>query len=294
MSADRPTPAGEPIAIVGLACRLPGAPDVDAFATLLREGREAVREVPPERWDIDQLYDPDLLTPGSVSTRRGGFLEDVECFDAGFFGISSSEARSMDPQHRLLLEVSWQALENAGLSLERVTGSATGVFVGISQHDYAMELCADRERINAHFAMGNTLCIAANRVSNFLGARGPSMIVDTGCSASLTSVHLACQSLRTRECAMALAGGVNLLLSPISTSAASHTWLMSPDGRCKSFDARADGYVRGEGCGMVVLKRLADARADGDHIWGVIRGTAINQNPPSRHLSQPSAEAQSP
>jgi myxalamid-type polyketide synthase MxaE and MxaD len=283
---------GEPIAVVGIGCRFPRASGQEAFWRLLRDGVDAITEVPKERWDIDALYDRDLAEPGTMNTRWGGFLEDVGAFASAFFGISHGEASSMDPQHRLLLEVSWEALENAGQSPEDLEGSATAVYVGIGNDDYARACFPDARKVNAYYASGNSYCFAANRISRFLDLRGPSISLDTGCSSSLFAVHLACQSLRSGEANVALAGGVNLILSPLSTVAASHAWLMAADGRCKSFDARADGYVRGEGCGMVVLKRLSDALRAGDPIRGVIRGTAINQDGRGSGLTMPNPISQ--
>ncbi len=282
----------EPIAVIGIGCRLPGVRDPEGFWRLLRDGVDAITEVPKERWDIDALYDPDLAEPGTMNTRWGSFVEGVDAFSPAFFGISQGEASSMDPQQRLLLEVSWEALENAGQSPEALAGSATGVYVGIGNVDYARVCFPDERSINAYYAIGYSLCFASNRISNFLDLRGPSISLDTGCSSSLFAIHLACQGLRSGETNLALAGGVNLTLSPLSTVATSHAWLMAPDGRCKSFDARADGYVRGEGCGVVVLKRLSDALRDGDPIWGVIRGSAVNQDGRGTGLTIPNPAAQ--
>ena len=273
--------AAEPIAIIGVACRFPGPADTpEAFWDLLRDGVDAIREVPPERWDIEDYYDPDPDAPGKMYARHGGFLENVEQFDAHFFGISPREAVSMDPQQRLLLEVSWEALERAGQAPAKLMGSRTGVFVGISSNDYSLlHLKAhDATRIDAYFGTGNSGSIAAGRLSYVLGLQGPSLAVDTACSSSLVAVHLACQSLRSGECSTALAAGVNLILTPEVTINFCRARMLAPDGRCKTFDAAADGYVRGEGCGVVVLKRLSDALADGDPILAVIRGTAVNQD----------------
>ena len=278
----------ELIAIIGIGCRFPGAKDPEEFWQLLHEGRVAVTEVPPERWDVDAFYDPNLDSDDKMNTRWGGFLEDVDKFDPFFFGVSSREASAMDPQQRLLLEVTWEALENAGLAPTRLAGSQTGVFVGISSQDY-YKLMFDAPK---RAATGISNSIAANRLSYFLDLRGPSMAVDTACSSSLVAVHLACQSLRTREANLALAGGVNIILSPEWTVTFSQAGMMASDGLCKSFDAAADGYVRGEGCGMVVLKRLRDALKDGDNILAVIRGSAVNQDGRSNGLTAPNGLAQ--
>jgi acyl transferase domain-containing protein len=284
----------EPIAVTGIGCRFPGgANDPDSFWRLLIEGRDAISEVPPGRWDIDAFYDPDPDAPGKMSTRWGGFLSGAEQFDAEFFGISPREAVGMDPQQRLLLEVAWEAFENAGQNPDGLAGSQTGVFVGLCNSDYyLMQFEGGRSTIDAYVATGNAHSVASGRISYILGLQGPSVSVDTGCSASLVAVHLACQSLRTGECRMALAGGVNLILMPDTTIVLSKAHMMSPDGRCKSFDASADGFVRSEGCGVVVLKRLSNARADGDRILAVIRGTASNQDGRSNGLTAPNGPSQ--
>jgi acyl transferase domain-containing protein/nucleoside-diphosphate-sugar epimerase/acyl carrier protein len=282
----------EPVAIVGMACRFPGAAGLDAYWRLLHQGLDAISEVPRERWDADALFDPDPQAAGRMSTRWGGFLRGVDRFDADFFAISPREAARMDPQQRLLLEVAWEALEDAGQAPRDLAGSATGVFVGIFMDDYRRLALRDRERPDAYTGTGSTFCIAANRISYQLDLRGPSLAVDTACSSSLVAVHLACRSLATGESTLALAGGVNLLLTPEPTIEMSKAGLMAPDGRCKTFDARADGYVRGEGAGMVVLKPLALALADGDLVHAVIRGTAVNQDGRTNGLTSPNRFAQ--
>jgi acyl transferase domain-containing protein len=282
----------EPIAIVGLACRFPGAESPDAFWTLLSEGGDAIREVPPDRWDADEYYHAEPGTPGKMCTRWGGFLDGVDGFDAEFFGISAREAAYMDPQQRLVLETAWEALEDGGLVPAELAGSRTGVYVGISNYDYNRLLCRDRLSLDAYASTGTILAIAANRVSYLLNLRGPSVAVDTACSSSLVAVHLACQSLRLGESDLALAGGVNLILSPEVSIILSQGGLMSPSGRCRSFDAGADGYVRSEGCGVVVLKRLSDAVRDGDRIRALLPGSAVNQDGATNGMTAPSATAQ--
>jgi len=285
----------EPIAVIGVGCRFPkGANDPDAFWTLLRDGVDGISEVPPARWDVDAFYDPNPGAPGKMYTRRAGFIDRVDGFDPQFFGIAPREALSMDPQQRLLLEVAWEALEHAGQSPARLGGSATGVFVGIGSTDYAQlqTRSGDADAIDTYFGSGVSHSIASGRLSYVLGLQGPSLSVDTACSSSLVAVHLACQSLRNGECRLALAGGVNLILSPDGTIATSQARMLSPDGRCKTFDAAADGYVRSEGCGLVVLKRLSDARANGDHVLAVVRGTAINQDGRSSGITAPNGPAQ--
>ena len=284
----------EPIAIIGMSCRFPGhANSPEAYWNLLHDGVDAIREVPSDRWDVDAFYDPDPDCPGKMYTRKGGFLDDVDKFDAYFFGISPRETVKTDPQQRLVLEVSWEALENAAISPKNLLGSQTGVFMGITNNDYARIVeRAGLQFIDAYHLTGNFLNFAAGRIAYTLGLQGPTMAVDTACSTSGVTVHLACQSLRNRECNLALAGGVNLILSPEISITSTKARTLSPDGYCKTFDASADGYVRGEGCGVVVLKRLSDALADGDNIQAVIRGSAVNQDGASSGITVPNKLAQ--
>jgi acyl transferase domain-containing protein/NADPH:quinone reductase-like Zn-dependent oxidoreductase/SAM-dependent methyltransferase len=285
----------EPIAIVGMACRFPGAAnDPDAFWQLLVDGRDAVTEVPPERWDIDSLYDPDPDAPGKMSTRRAGFIDDVTGFDSLLFGVSPREATSMDPQQRLLLEVGWEALEHAGIAPDSLAGSRTGVFIGMTTSDYSVvqKEAVGIAGLDAYYATGIAHSIASGRLSYVLGLQGPSITIDTACSSSLVAVHLAVQSLRAGDSHLALAGGVNLILSPENSIVLSKFKMMAPDGRCKAFDAAADGFVRGEGCGIVALKRLSDALADGDRVLAVIRGSAVNQDGASGGLTAPNGPSQ--
>ena len=286
----------EPIAVIGMGCRLPGqVVDPNGFWQLLLDGVDAVTEVPPSRWNMDDFYDPTPDTPGKSYTRQAAFLTAVECFDLQFFGISPREAVSMDPQQRILLEVAWEAIERAGQVWDRLQGEATGVFIGISGNDYAelmKQEASEDTTLAAYSITGNALNAAAGRISYLLGLHGPSMAVDTACSSSLVAVHLACQSLRIRECRMALAGGVNLILNPHAFVALSQIHALAPDGRCKTFAATADGYGRGEGCGIVVLKRLSDALSDGDQILATIRGSAVNQDGASSGLTVPNGLAQ--
>jgi len=282
----------EPIAIIGLGCRFPGANNPEAFWELLRNGVDAIREVPPERWNSEEYYDPTPGVPGKMVTRWGGFIDQVDQFDHRFFGISPREAAQMDPQQRLLLEVTWEALEDAGITTEKIAGSQTGVFIGISTNDYSRLSAGDTQHINAYSGTGNALSIAANRLSYLLDAHGPSLAVDTACSSSLVAVHYACESLHRGECEAAIAGGVNLILVPEIAINFSQAGVMAPDGRCKTFDARANGYVRGEGAGVIILKPLARALADGDHIYAVIRGSAVNSDGRSNGLMAPNRLAQ--
>jgi acyl transferase domain-containing protein/SAM-dependent methyltransferase/acyl carrier protein len=285
----------EPIAVIGLGCRFPGGvQDPESYWRLLRDGVDAVSPVPADRWDVGTYYDPDPDAPGKMSTRWGGFLEHVDEFDAPFFGITPREAAGMDPQQRLLLEVAWEALENAGQAPGALIGSPAGVFIGIGTNDYAhLRLqSADLADIDAYLATGSSPSVAAGRLSYVLGLEGPSIALDTACSSSLVAVHLAVASLRRGECRLALAGGVNLILMPEMLITLSKAHMMAADGRCKTFDARADGFVRAEGCGIVVLKPLADAQADGDHIWAVIRGSAANQDGRSNGFTAPNGRSQ--
>jgi amino acid adenylation domain-containing protein len=283
----------EPIAIVGMSCRFPGpAQNLQAFWALLREGGDAITEVPPDRWDWRAYSDPEPLTPGKINTRWGGFLQQVAHFDAYAFGLSPREAERMDPQQRILLEVAWEALEDAGLAKEQLRGTQTGVFIGYASSDYHRAQLSEPAQIDALVGAGNAGSIAANRLSYWFDLRGPSLVIDTACSSSLVAIHLACQSLRQGESTMALAGGVNMILLPENHIIFSKAGLIAPDGRCKSFDERADGYARSEGVGVVVLKPLLQALADADPIYAVIRGGAVNQDGRSNGLTAPSRQAQ--
>ena len=283
----------EPIAIIGMACRFPGGADSpDAFWHLLESGVDTVSEVPQDRWDINKYYDPDPSAPGKMSSRFGAFLDQIDRFDAPFFGLTPREAIRTDPQHRLLLEVSWEALENAGQPADRLAGTQTGVFAGLSTNDYWWLQVPDIVDFDEYAGMGGAHCAAAGRLSYLLDLRGPSVAVDTACSSSLVAVHLACQSLTTKECDLAIAGGVNVMASPIPTIALSRWGMLAPDGRCKTFDRSANGIARGEGCGMVTLKRLAEAVADDDRVLAVIYGSAINQDGRSTRFSAPNGHAQ--
>jgi amino acid adenylation domain-containing protein len=283
------------IAVVGIGCRLPGDVDgPDAFWRLLTEGVDAIGELPPDRFDRQEVYDPDPSAPGRIYSPYGGFLDQVDRFDAAFFGIAPREARRMDPQHRLLLEVAWEALEDGGQVPAELAGSRAGVFVGISTHDYGdLHLRPERrDELDAHVNIGNALCAAPNRLSYLLDLRGPSMAIETACSSSLTAVHLACRSLATDDVTLAIAGGVNLLIAPELTVGFCKASMISPDGRCHAFDARANGYVRSEGAGVVVLKPLDAALDAGDPIYAVVRGTAVNEDGRTAGISLPSQDAQ--
>ncbi len=282
----------EPIAIIGIGCRFPEANSPEAFWQLLQKGQRAIQEIPAERWEIERFYDPTPQSIGKMNTLQGGFIKGVDRFDAAFFGIGEAEARHIDPQQRLFLEVAWEALEHAGIAPLSLGGSATGVFVGLCTIDYHRLLYKNFSHIGPHSGTGTTMSITANRLSYLLDLRGPSMAIDAACSSSLVSVHLACQSLRTQESSLCVVGGVNLILSPDSMISSSQTGLLSTQGECRPFDAAADGYVRGEGCGVVVLKRLSDAIAAHDPILAVIRGSAVNQDGLSNSLTAPNGLAQ--
>ncbi|WP_129674294.1 type I polyketide synthase [Candidatus Chloroploca sp. Khr17] len=284
----------EPIALVGLGLRFPGASTPEALWQLLCAGTDAIGAIPPERWDVEAYFDPDPGAPGKMTQREGGFLREVDRFDPQFFGLAPREAAAMDPQQRLLLEVTWEALERAGLAPSRMMGSPTGVFVALTTGDYRSVHLAARglDGLDAYFASGVADSIASGRISYVLGLQGPSLTVDTACSSSLVAVHLAVQSLRVGECRTAIAGAANLILSPENSITLSKYQMLAPDARCKFGDARADGFVRGEGVAALVLKRLSDALADGDPVLAVIRGSAANQDGASSGLTAPNGPAQ--
>ncbi|MEU9254846.1 SDR family NAD(P)-dependent oxidoreductase [Streptomyces sp. NPDC048270] len=285
--------AQEPIAVVGLGCRLPGGIETpDALWQSLLDGVDAVREVPRDRWNADEWLDPDPRAPGRMTTRWGGFLDDVAGFDAELFRISPAEARQMDPQQRMALESAWAAIEDARIVHGDLEGTRTGVFMGTMAQEYHLATGADPKNIETHSATGWDNSIIPARIAYTLGLHGPALAVATACSSSLTATHLAVQSLRSGESDLALAGGVNVMLSPNTTVAMTKFGGMNPDGQCRAFDAGAGGYVRGEGCGVVVLRRLSDALAEGDRIYAVIRGSAVNNDGASNGLTAPNPRAQ--
>lgn len=293
-SADHPINPAPRFAIIGYAARFPGAANADEFWDVLREGRDAISEVPADRWDADEFFDSEPGAPGKVVTRRAGFVDDVTGFDAPFFGMSTREVRLMDPQHRLLLEMAWRAVEHSGIAPTDLAETNAGVFVGLATHDY-LGMASDEltfPEIEAYMAIGTSNAAAAGRISYRLGLQGPSVAVDTACSSSLVAIHQACQALQLGECDLALAGGANVLLTPATMITFSHAHMLAPDGKCKTFDAAADGYVRGEGSGVIVIKRLEDAIRDGDRVRAVIRGSAINQDGASGGLTVPNGVAQ--
>ena len=285
----------ERIAIIGVGCRFPGGvSSKESLWKLLVEGREGVVEVPPDRWNVERYYDAEPGVAGKSIALRGGFIDAIDQFDPQFFGISPREAPYVDPQHRLLLETAWEAIEDAGLVLDFERGTDLGVFVGISHNDYQgiQSTSFDHFGIGPHTPTGSAHSIAANRISYCLNLRGPSVAMDTACSSALTAVHAACEHIRTGRGDAALAGGVTVMITPGGFIGFSQAAMLSPEGRCAAFDASASGFVRGEGAGMVLLKRLSRAIADGDPIQGVILGTSLNQDGHTNGISLPSPEAQ--
>ncbi|MCC7361294.1 MAG: type I polyketide synthase [Anaerolineales bacterium] len=283
----------EPIAIIGQSCRYPhGANSPEAYWQLLLTGRDGITDVPPARWNAAAYYDPQPDRPGKIATRWGGFLDNVSDFDARFFGVAPREAAQMDPQQRLLLEVAWEALEAAGQPAAALAGTPTGVYIGLLNSEYGWLQMRDLGGLDAYSGTGTSTSVASGRLSYVLGLQGPSVTLDTACSSSLVAIHLACQALRQGECRLALAGGVSLILSPLALMPFSRMGLLAADGRCKTLDASADGFGSGEGCGLVVLKRLSDAQADGDPILALIRGSAVNQDGRTNVLAAPNGRSQ--
>ena len=281
-----------PVALVGLACRFPGAADLEEFWSLLKAGRDAVGEIPDDRWDVDAYFHPDPTKPGMMYTRAGGFIADIDKFDAGFFGISPREARRIDPQQRLLLELTWEALESGGIIPERIAGSQTGVFVGISLSDYAAMQRDEPNQVDPYVMSGSAISNAANRISYALDLHGPSFAVDTACSSSLVAVHEACVSLSRGESSLAIAAGVNALLSPSAGVGFSKARMLSPTGRCRPFDAAGDGYVRSEGGAVVILQPLAQALAENNPVHAVIVGSGVNSDGRTKGLAMPNQASQ--
>ncbi|WP_232475229.1 polyketide synthase, partial [Neoroseomonas rubea] len=285
--------AGAGIAIVGAACRLPGAPDLDSLWTLLAEGRDAVTTVPPERFDQARWFHPRQGEPGRAYTFAAGTIGDAAGFDPAAFGLSPREAAEMDPQQRLLLEVAAEAFEDAGWPAERIAGRSIAVFAGASSTDYAELRLEDPSAGDRFFMTGNALSIVANRIGNVFDLRGPAQTVDTACSSALVALHLAARTLAEEpEIEAAVVGGVNMLLSPYSFVGFSRAGMLSPNGRCRAFDAAADGYVRAEGAGVVILRRIEDARAAGDRVRAMLLGSGTNAAGRTIGLSLPNREAQ--
>jgi len=284
----------DPIAIIGMSCRFPGGVESpEAFWELLIKGIDGISEVPPDRWDNAAYFSENPEEPGKIATRLGGFVDHIDMFDAEFFGITPREAEVLDPQQRLALETTWEALENAGIAPNSLMDTLTGVFMGVSFTDYLTRLTKNpKEEINAYLASGNVLSGVTGRISYTFGLQGPCIAMDTACSSSLVALDEACQRLRLGDCNLAVAGGVNILLSPEIMITLSRAHMMAPDGHCKTFDAKADGYVRSEGCGILILKRFQDAIRDKDPILAVIRGSAVMQDGKTGGLTVPNGKAQ--
>ena len=258
----------EPIAVIGMACRFPGQNNTPAqFWNNLVAGKSAIDDIPEERWIIEKYYSHDAKKTGTMYSKKGGFLKEPtpDLFDASFFRLSHNEASNIDPQQRLLLEVAWESLENANIVPDSLAGSKTGVFLGIGSNDYIFNIDS-YDQVNEYTALGNEYSVSSGRLSYFFGLEGPSMAIDTACSSSLVSVHIACNSLSNGECDLALVGGSQLILSPQFNISLSKAGVLSPTDKCSVFDAKADGYVRGEGCGLVVLKKLRHALKDNDNV----------------------------
>ena len=280
------------IAIIGASCRFPGAPNLDAFWELLTSGRDAISEVDATRWSTRFYYHPTRGEPAKTYTWAAGLISDVDLFEPAFFGISPREAAQMDPQQRLLLELAWHAFEDAGIPAATLAGSAMGVYIGASSTDYRDLRLSDPASCDSHFMTGGTLSILANRISHVFDLRGPSLTVDTACSSSMVALHHAYEAIRDRRVATAVVGGINLLLAPFPFLGFCQASMLSRRGRCFAFDERADGYVRAEGGGAVVLKSLPEALSDGDRIRAVILGTGVNSDGHTIGLSLPSEAAQ--
>ncbi|MFM2061665.1 MAG: hypothetical protein RLZZ507_1335 [Cyanobacteriota bacterium] len=281
------------IAIIGIGCRFPGANNYEQFWLNLEAGVNSITEIPPQRWDVQKYYSPNPQEPHKSISKWGGIIEGVDKFDAEFFGISPREAQRMDPQQRIMLELSWSCLEDAGYSPLDLSGSPVGVFLGVCNHDYDQLQYQDEKLIEGHTATGTYTTIIANRISYFFNFHGPSVPVDTACSSSLVAIHQAINSIKESECEMALVGGVSVLCTPTSYISFSQLGMLSPTEQCKTFDSQADGYVRGEGAGVILLKPLIKAIEDNDHIYGVIKGSAVNHGGKARTLTSPNIYAQS-
>ncbi|MEO0416890.1 MAG: polyketide synthase, partial [Verrucomicrobiota bacterium] len=283
----------EPLAIVGIGCRLPGGvTGPESYWQLLMEGRSGIVPVPDDRWNKERWQHENVEIPGKMISQKGGFIHDFDKFDAQFFGISPREALRMDPQQRWLLETAWESLEDAGIPPISLRGEEVSVFVGIASNDYANVAQSDPNNVDVHTNSGSTLSIASNRISYLFDLKGPSVSVDTACSSALVAINLACETIWTGKAKMALAGGVNALLTPDASIGFSKATMLSPTGQCFAFDDRANGYVRGEGAGMLVIKPLKQAQEDGDRIYCTIRAAVINQDGNTSSMTVPGVESQ--
>lgn len=282
-----------PVAVIGMACRLPGGIDSpEQLWEALARGEDFITKIPLDRWDAEEYYDPEPGVPGRSVSKWGAFLDDVAGFDADFFGISEREATAIDPQHRLLLETAWEAVEHAGLDPASIAGSLTGVFVGLTHGDYQL-VAADARSLEGPYGFtGTNFSLASGRIAYALGVHGPALTVDSACSSSLLAIHMACRSLHEGESDLALAGGASIMLEPRKAASGSAQGMLSPTGHCHAFDVAADGFVSGEGSAVIMLKRLADAERDGDRILAVLRGTAANQDGRTVNIATPSRDAQ--
>ncbi|MDA8634454.1 polyketide synthase, partial [Verrucomicrobiales bacterium] len=287
------SPKREPLAIVGIGCRLPGAVHgPDSFWQMMVEERSGIVPVPPNRWNRERWYHENVEIPGKMITKWGGFIDEFDKFDAQFFGISPREALRMDPQQRWLLETAWESLEDAGIPPISLRGTETAVYVGIASNDYANVAQSDPRNVDVHTNSGSTLSIASNRIAYLFDLKGPAVSVDTACSSALVAINLACESVWSGQSTMALAGGVNALLTPDASIGFSKATMLSPTGQCFAFDDRANGYVRGEGAGMFVIKPLSKAQEDGDRIYCTIRAAVINQDGNTSSMTVPGVETQ--
>jgi acyl transferase domain-containing protein len=275
------------IAIVGMSCRFPGANDCEEFWQNLEKGVNSIGEFPPQRWSVEKFYSQAPDEPNKSISKWGGFIEGVDLFDADFFAISPREAQRMDPQQRIILELSWSCLEDAGYSPKQLSGSPVGVFIGICNYDYDGLQHRQENNIDGHSGTGTWVCMVPNRISSYFNFSGPSIPIDTACSSSLVAIHQAANAIKQSECEMALVGGVSLSLTPTRYIQMSQQGMLSPVGQCKTFDSKADGYVRGEGAGVILLKRYSQAIADGNPIYGVIKGSAVNHGGRARTLTSP-------
>ncbi|MEM9017075.1 MAG: polyketide synthase, partial [Verrucomicrobiota bacterium] len=291
--SEKSSPTREPLAIVGIGCRLPGGvTGPESFWQMLVEKRSGIVPVPKDRWNRERWHHENVDIPGKMITKWGGFVHDFDKFDAQFFGISPREALRMDPQQRWMLETAWESLEDAGIAPDGLRGTETAVYVGIASNDYANVAQSDPRNVDVHTNSGSTLSIASNRIAYLFDLKGPAVSVDTACSSALVAINLACESVWSGQATMALAGGCNALLTPDASIGFSKATMLSPSGQCFAFDDRANGYVRGEGAGMFVIKPLSKAQADGDRIYCTIKAAVINQDGNTSSMTVPGVETQ--